>query len=229
LLLHGVLDYPSISAGAWYVAIDFQLYALAVALVWLAGRVGGKSRRPWLLPLCVGAGITLSLLHFNLDPEWDNWALYFFGSYGLGMMAWWAGDAQRKPGMIGWLALLALAPAVTALAINFRSRIALALAVACALFLFGRITTVAGGRVWNAVNGLARTSYAVFLVHFPVCLLVNAAFTRFVPAEPVPQLCGMLAAWGASLIAGAAFYRWVEVPLGRVGALGSVAGLRLRA
>jgi hypothetical protein len=53
-------------------------------------------------------------------------------------------------------------------------------------------------------------------VHFPVSLLVNALFISYVPLEPEWQALGMLTAWGASLAAGAAFYRWVEVPLGRV-------------
>ena len=35
LLLHSVLGYESLSAGAWYVAIDFQLYAGSVLLLWL--------------------------------------------------------------------------------------------------------------------------------------------------------------------------------------------------
>ena len=50
---------------------------------------------------------------------------------------------------------------------------------------------------------------------FPVCLLVNAAFTRFVDPEPELQMLGMLLAWSASLLAGAAFHRWVELPLSR--------------
>src|SRR5450830_1945342 len=37
LLLHGVLGYESLSAGAWSVAIDFQLYAVMVLLLWLGG------------------------------------------------------------------------------------------------------------------------------------------------------------------------------------------------
>jgi len=216
LLLHSVLGYSSLSAGAWYVAIDFQLYALVVVLLWLAGRVADQTRRSMLLPFWIAIGISLSLLHFNLDGEWDNWALYFLGSYGLGLMAWWASDPQRKPGAIAFLVVITLLPALIALLVDFRSRIALALVVACALFLFGRIKSVSTGRAWSAINGLAKTSYSVFLIHFPVCLVVNAAFTRFVPAEPALQAFGMLFAWGASLAAGAAFYRWVELPLGRV-------------
>lgn len=216
LLLHGVLGYESVSAGAWYVAIDFQLYALMVVLLWLAGRVSGDRARRWLMPLVVAAGITLSLLYFNLDADWDNWAAYFFGSYGLGVMAWWASDPRRKPGMAVMLMMMALLPAVLGLLLEFRSRIALAAVVACVLFLWGRGKIVSDGRAWAAINGMGKISYAVFLIHFPLCLLVNAAFTRFVPAEPEWQGLGMLLAWGGSLAAGAAFHRWVELPLSRL-------------
>lgn len=216
LLLHGVLGYSSVSAGAWYVAIDFQLYALLVAVLWLAGIVEGKRPLAWLMPLAVAAGIMLSLLHFNLDADWDNWAVYFFGSYGMGVMAWWASDPRRKPGIAVLMMLMALMPAVMGLALEFRSRIALAAVTACVLFLFGRQKVATDGRAWAAVNGIGKISYSVFLIHFPVCLLVNAAFTRFVPAEPQWQALGMVCAWGASMAAGAVFHRWVEEPLGRL-------------
>jgi peptidoglycan/LPS O-acetylase OafA/YrhL len=216
LLLHGVLGYESLSAGAWYVAIDFQLYALVATTLWIAGLTAGKRALAGLMPAVIALGITFSLLYFNLDADWDNWAPYFVGSYGLGMMAWWASDARRKPGAVFLLVLMALVPALVALMVDFRSRIALALVVACVLFLFGRVKTVSDGRGWAVVNGLGRISYSVFLIHFPVCLLVNAAFTRFVPAEPQWQALGMLTAWAASLLAGAVFFRCVETPLGRV-------------
>ena len=220
LLLHGVLGYESLSAGAWYVAIDFQLYLLTVSLLWLGGRLAGRRRMGWLMPLAVTVGIAFSLLYFNLDADWDNWAPYFFGSYGLGMLAWWASDPARKPGAMAALMAMAAVPVLLALAIDYRSRIALALLVACALFLFGRARTPAQGGAWNIINALGRISYAVVLVHFPVSLLVNALFISYVPLEPAWQALGMLTAWGASLAAGAAFHRWVEVPLGRV--MGSV-------
>ena len=227
LLLHGVLGYESLSAGAWYVAIDFQLYLLTVLLLWLAGRLAGRRALPWLMPLAVTAGITLSLLYFNLDADWDDWAPYFFGSYGLGMLAWWASDPARKPGaMTALMGMMAL-PVLLGLAIDYRSRIALALIVACALILFGRARTPSHGRAWNIVNALGRISYAVFLVHFPVSLLVNALFTAYAPLEPAWQALGMLTAWSASLAAGAAFHRWVELPLGRIVPL-VVAHLRAR-
>lgn len=217
LLLHGVLGYESLSAGAWYVAIDFQLYAAMSLLLWLCGRVAGERRLPWLMPAVIAFGVSVSLLYFNLDEDWDDWAPYFFGSYGLGVMAWWASDPSRRPRTVALLLVVILLPTLAALFLDFRSRIAVALVVACLLFLFGRARPIFSfGCASSLLNGLARISYSVFLVHFPVCLVVNAAFSRFIPAQPHLQAVGMLVAWAASLAVGAAFFRWVEVPLGRV-------------
>jgi peptidoglycan/LPS O-acetylase OafA/YrhL len=118
---------------------------------------------------------------------------------------------------VALLLAMMVAPALVGLGLEFRSRIAVALVVACVLFLFGR-TRLADvrGQGWALVNRMAAISFSVFLVHFPVCLVVNAAFTRFVSEQPHEQAFGMLVAWIASLVAGAAFYRWVESPLGRM-------------
>ena len=215
-LLHDILGYESVSAGAWYVAIDFQLYAVTALLLWWSGNLAAKRPTPWLRPALIAAVASTSLLYFNRDADWDAWALYFFGSYGLGILAWWAGDRTRPPATSLLLLATIVLPTLAALTIDFRSRIALALAVACLLALAGRIRLADSGRGTALINRLGRISYSVFLVHFPVCLIVNAAFTRFAPAEPLVQACGMLLAWAASLAAGAAFHRWIELPLGRL-------------
>jgi peptidoglycan/LPS O-acetylase OafA/YrhL len=217
LLLHSVLGYESLSAGAWYVAIDFQLYALVTCLLWLGRRIAGNRPTMWLMPLVVTLGMSVSLLYFNRDAEFDVWAPYFFGSYGLGIMAWWASDPRRP--FVATLALLLMmvVPTVLALEVDFRIRIAVASVVACVLFLFGRtrLSTYASSG-WNVINYLGKISYSIFLVHFPVCLIVNAAFTRFVPEDACLQGTGVLCAWVASVAAGAVFFRWVEAPLSRL-------------
>lgn len=213
LLLHSVLGYESLSAGAWYVAIDFQLYAGSSLLLWLCARASGGVQRPWLASAAMTLVVMSSLFYFNRDADWDVWAPYFFGSYGLGMLAWWAGDPARRPHAVVVLFLLMALPALSALMLDFRSRIAVALGVACVLMLLGRART---GEGWGLANWLGKISYSIFLVHFPVCLVVNAAFTRFVPAQAEWQLVGTLLAWAASVAAGAGFYRWVELPLGRM-------------
>jgi len=215
LLLHSVLGYESLSAGAWYVAIDFQLYAGAALLLWLCGRLSGGLERPWLVPVAMTVVVVSSLFYFNLDADWDVWAPYFFGSYGLGMLAWWAGDPARKPRAVVLLFLMMAVPTLAALTLDFRSRIAVALSVACVLMLLGRVR-VQSGAGWAVANWLGKNSYSIFLVHFPVCLVVNAAFTRFVPADAEWQAVGTVIAWVASLAGGVAFYAWVEAPLGRM-------------
>jgi peptidoglycan/LPS O-acetylase OafA/YrhL len=223
LLLHGVLGYESLSAGAWYVAIDFQLYALFTGLLWLTGRVAGERPSRWLMPLVVTLAISASLLYFNRDAGFDVWAPYFFGSYGLGILAWWASDPRRPFAAKLAIVLMMVAPAVLALAFDFRSRIAVASIVASVLFLFGRtrLTTYAS-HGWSLINYMGKISYSIFLVHFPVCLVVNAAFTRFVPEQVGLQAMGVLCAWSASIAAGAAFFHCIETPLGKT--LGKLAG-----
>lgn len=214
LLVHDILGYEAISAGVWYIAIDFQLYALMAAAVWLCAR-GGQGlaalRRPWTVPLVIALMAAASLVVFNRDTALDVWAPYFFGSYGLGALAWWArvGAAGRRRLLLAAMLLSVL----LALVIDFRERIVLA-AVLALLLAFWR----SGGRaslVSPLLGWLGRASYSVFLVHFPVCLLVNALFIRMMPGTAGWQGLGMLVAWGASLAAGAAFFRFVERPLGQ--------------
>jgi peptidoglycan/LPS O-acetylase OafA/YrhL len=215
LLLQSVLGYESLSAGAWYVAIDFQLFALASLLLAAARSLFLRRlcARP-ALPL-VGGLMALSLFCFNRDPAWDAWGWYFFGSYGLGMMAWWCSQARCAPERNRLLAALLLLGA-GALALDFRGRIALSLVTALTLALSGGRIRV-DERRWQPLlrplYAAGRISYSVFLVHFPVSLVVNAAFTRFAAHDPLTQAAGMVCAWLASLAAGAMFHRYVEAPL----------------
>jgi peptidoglycan/LPS O-acetylase OafA/YrhL len=206
-LLHDMLEYEALSAGVWYVAIDFQLYALLVLLLWLTGIMFG--RRPagadfFLGPLLVAGVALASLFFFNLNPDWDHTALYFFGAYALGVGSRWAVDSARPHAAL----LLVAAIGAAALALDFRPRIAIALLVALSLGLAQLHMRMSGVGV---LSSLSRTSYSLFLVHFPVCLLISAAFQHFAPASPALNAVGLLAAWLASNLAAAFFYRHVEI------------------
>jgi peptidoglycan/LPS O-acetylase OafA/YrhL len=219
LLLQGVLGYEALSAGAWYVAIDFQLYTLFALLVWACSRASRRwpAARAWLLPASVSLVLCSSLFWFNRDARFDVWALYFFGSYGLGTLACWTSAAgAAPPGRQRLLALALLAPAAAALALDFRSRIALALLAAGFIAWAAQRPFMRNRAAPAALLWLGRISYSVFLVHFAVCLVVNAAFTRFAPASAGWQGSGMLVAWAASVLAGAIFHRLVEAPLARL-------------
>jgi peptidoglycan/LPS O-acetylase OafA/YrhL len=210
LLLHDLLDQDALSAGVWYVAIDFQLFALAVLLLWLPHRLAAR------FPARAAAGRRRAAggrhdprLAVRLQPRrlWDETALYFFGSFGLGILCSWA---LRLPRPALWLGLLTLAPA--ALAVDFRERIAVATGVMLFLAVTARSGLLHTLPVPAAVSRLAQISYSVFLVHFPLSLLVNAAVSGFFPANPVINALGMLLALALSIAAGAEFHRRVERP-----------------
>jgi peptidoglycan/LPS O-acetylase OafA/YrhL len=110
LLLQHLLKLEALSAGIWYVAIDLQLYAMAlVCLVMLkawpcahtaqggfqaAGGAHWCDARRWVLWLVL---VCASLWWWNLDADLDDLGVYFWGSYGLGLLAWAA--RQRVRGM----------------------------------------------------------------------------------------------------------------------------------
>jgi len=207
LLLQSILGYEGLSAGAWYIAIDFQLFALLLGTLWLARGIGqGGTRTPMLGALLVTALALASLYHFNRDADWDMWALYFFGAYALGVLTYWATN-HRRPG--GWLALMAIA-VMGAVLLDYRARIAVALLVALALGLARYYGLLAHWPRSPLIATLGSISYSVFLVHFPVCLVISGLFVRFASPDPLVNLAGMGVAWVASNVAGALFYRLVE-------------------
>ncbi len=214
LLVHTLLDVDSLSAGVWYVAIDFQLYALLLGLLWLLGRLGRQRLAQPLVLLVVLA----SLFHFNRDADWDSWAVYFFGAYGMGVLAWWGSDpADGGRGLRLWSLVVLLC--LLALAVEWRTRIALALLVALTLVWSRRSGWLHTWPRSAVLAYLGRISYSVFLLNFPVALVVNAWFTRHAPADPLVQTAGVVLAWLACNLLGALFHHAVEARLGRLGKL----------
>ena len=218
LLLQGIVGEESLSAGVWYVAIDFQLFALTTVLLACAHRgaaawrARGGRGAAWPLTgaqALVVAGVAASLYGFNRDARWDVWALYFFGAYGLGMLAYWAAHAPR-PRAAWWWALLMAALVAGALVLQWRPRIAVAGATALALVAAMRMPAMARSTGWAPLRALGRMSYSVFLVHFPVCLLVNAVASFFWPGSAAAAIAGMALAFTLSLAAGHVLYERVE-------------------
>ena len=151
----------------------------------------------------VGGGAA-SVLVFNRQPDGDGLASYFFGSYALGVLAAWGRAAATPAGQRAAAALL-LSLAAAGLALAWRDRLALA-AVCAALLLWqpGRARLALAGAPWlrPAVAQLAAISYAVFLVHYPVSLLVTALMLDELPAGSAPAAAVLVLAWLLSLAAG---------------------------
>jgi len=187
-------------------------------LLWVASRwpVAASNWRRRLSRALVWAVGLASLFYFNCDADWDVWGLYFFGAYGLGALAYWfsqlPSSAARRSRMWGLVALTLLA-----LALDFRMRIALALAVALVLALSLRKGWLYTWPRSPVLAYLGKISYSVFLLNFPVALVVNAWFTHYGVQDEWLQTAGVLVAWLACNLAGAAFYHLVEQKLSRLG------------
>jgi peptidoglycan/LPS O-acetylase OafA/YrhL len=220
LLLQNVLGFDALSAGGWYVAIDFQLFAL-LAILMRSGHRLHTNRR--LTVLLVATMVAASLYIFNRHEELENWAIYFFGSYGLGAAAWWAGRARRPLLATAFILL----PTLGALWFDFRERIAIAVVLSLFLgaVLWRRHThpshlQVAPNFLQRAINRGGQMSYALFLVHFAVLMPANAlyaALTQDRDLGPGALALIVIGYWLTSMVLAWAFERWIELPLARWG------------
>jgi peptidoglycan/LPS O-acetylase OafA/YrhL len=216
LLLQGVLGQEALSAGIWYVAIDLQLFAISVLLFSAARLVRQRWQGAlvWLafLDFCLVALLALSSLFiFNRLDGLDVTALYFFGYYALGMLAFWASGAAKANTGSGQRWLLAIAVlGGAALAFDFRGRLVVALVTAFVLVALQRDGWAARWLQAPCLLQLGKMSYSIFLIHFSVCLLVNALVSHFWPTQLLANALGLLAAFALSLLAGAALYWGVE-------------------
>ena len=212
-LLQSVLGFDSLSAGVWYIAIDFQLFALLLGTLCLARLAGTKSGKAAKIGMALtGALAIASLFYFNRDASWDNCALYFVGAYGMGALTWWSTNEERRP---DWLLIIA-GVAILALIVDFRSRIAVALLTALALGIARRWGFMETRPKGALLAWLGKISYAVFLIHFPLILVINGVFTRIAPDSPAANAFGIVFAWLASIAAGALFFNLVENRAGHI-------------
>ncbi|MFG6457651.1 acyltransferase family protein [Roseateles sp. BYS96W] len=226
LLLHDVLGYEALTVGAWYVAIDLQLFALLVGLLWLARRGWRHPSRLVVGPLLVGALALASAFVFNRDATLDAYAPYFFASYGLGALVHWLGLWRyRRAGLV-----LLLAGFGAALWLDWRDRLALALGTA--LWLSWAEARHRAGRPllparWSGVLAAWSTpSYALFLLHFPVLLLTNALLSQWEGATPAQGMLLFVATWALANWLARPFHRWVEAPAARLDPLAWLPRLR---
>lgn len=108
-LLQSLLDVPALSAGVWYVAADLLLFAMLATIAWAGRAMAARAGAQWggvqwggatvigLVLLLAGLGWTV----WCRNPALDDWPIYFFGAYGLGVIACWSrsalADSLRLP------------------------------------------------------------------------------------------------------------------------------------
>ena len=213
-LLQGALGYESISAGVWYVAIDWQLFT-ALAVVYVV------FQRPMMRIGVMFILIVASLLYFNRYADYENSFIYFIGSYGLGVFAYWASSLNAINANLPWVSakkvLLAIAFIVLVSALHsvwLRNYLALGIAF---LLLYAGNRPYQHPQAWlaSAMQWASARAYCAFLIHFAFILLANTALVALNIESPAIGL-GLIALVSVlSWIAAGYLYRWVELPIGR--------------
>jgi peptidoglycan/LPS O-acetylase OafA/YrhL len=213
LLLQDVLYLEAFSAGVWYVAIDFQLFAMALMCAAVAHRWQSWTSKGSVIRKALGLWLTLtlgSLFVWNLNPLGEIWGTYFFSAYGLGLCV----GCWRRTGLNVQHRILALLITLFGVcAWLYQPRIRLLVAVVIAVLLALYEATDCKPLPWLQaawVQALSNASYAIFLIHFGVSLLVSAVvFTHWSESVPLNAL-GMLSSFGLSLLLGRVLHTQVE-------------------
>jgi len=204
LLLHDLTGVEALSAGVWYVAIDFQLFILTVLLTACSARAASTWR--WAFPCMMIALATASLWVINRHTQYEDYAPYFFGAYALGMLAYWS--TRNTLGSIFLLTIAALGS--VALWLQFRNPIVVALATAISVALAGQRGWLAQWPRPGLLTWLGQRSYSIFLIHYGFVIGINALWARLFPTGVWINALGMMLAVLISVWAGALLYRYVE-------------------
>ena len=216
--IQGILGLDSISAGAWYIAIDWQLYSILAILLITFPRYQSVI---WVLSVLAVS----SLLFFNRSGAYEAYFIYFIGAYGLGVLAYLAKCFDNQS--VNRLAKLALFVIGASIAISSVHQIwlrnFLAWFVAIALLFWGNtpypVGGVASNRLTKAIAWGSQRSYSAFLIHFAFILLANTLYiaTNLHAHESgALAIALMLGVVACSTIAANYLYRWVEIPAMRL-------------
>ena len=203
LLVHDLFGVEALSSGAWYVAIDFQLYALLITSCYVLQTANHKRLSIGVAGLCVA-----SMWYFNRVKTLDVWAIYFFSAYGLGVLAAWAKRSSFDAALFWLTALLA----VGALWLEFRSRLTLALVTAVWLVIkpTGLVQWTPMKRV---VHRLSNSAYVLFLTHFGIIVLFSDMWNKSHFYDPYMAFTLTTFAWACSVGMGLFLHEKAEVPL----------------
>ena len=210
-LLQGLLGHDSISAGVWYVAIDWQLFT-ALAVIYAV------FQRQMVRIGVVSILIVASLLYFNRHASFENSFIYFIGSYGLGVLAYWAAGlnaikARAKKALLA-IAIILLFSALHS--VWLRNYLALGIAFLL-LYAGNRPYPHPHPQSWlaSAMQWASARAYCAFLIHFAFILLANTVLLALHVTSPAIGLSLIVLVSALSWIAANYLYRWVELPIGR--------------
>ena len=209
--IQGILGLDSISAGAWYIAIDWQLYSVLAILLISFPRYQAVI---WVISVLAVS----SLLFFNRSGTYEAYFIYFIGSYSLGVLAYLAKCFDNQSvNRLAKIALLLIGLII--IVSSFQEiwlRNYLAWFVAIALLFWGNKSyPSADSKMLEAIAWGSQRSYCAFLIHFALILLANTLYIAtgmYMHESGMLALTLMLGVVICSTVAANYLYRAVELP-----------------
>lgn len=210
-LLHGILGVESISAGAWYVAIDWQLYILIAGLLVIC-------RKKKLFVTVLAGLMFASYFYFSQDDLYENWFIYFLSSYGLGVFAYLIVD-KRDLNLVSFAKKIGVCILFVFLAgsgYQVSIKIYVALFSVIALIIFGQRNYFKTKPEYSSLifilRWLSQRSYSIFLIHYSLILIANLLYQELQLDSKSLSLVFMLITWAFSIFTGHLLYLLIERP-----------------
>ncbi len=228
-----IFEQPALSAGLWTVCIEVQFYVVCVLGWGLAQRLApcspglcglGQSPPSGNRPTHKGSGYTegcvllalfgplalVSLAQWSRLDSTEPYVTHFFGLFFLGMLTWWTLDRVVPTAV--FLVTMGIAAGI-AVWIG-KLELLIALTTALSIFLVGRAGHLHDWLNWRWLQHLAKISYSLYLVHYPLSHASMWWCWRRCSNDPTPFqataiLTGCLA---MSLVAAHVLYLTVEAP-----------------
>ena len=242
---------PELFRNLWSLAVEEQFY-----LVWPFALLGlllvrnGRLRLTLVALLAVASAVWMGFLFEPGDPTRvyygsDTHSFGLFTGAALALLLRRSGVPVVPPPHLAvlagrWRPWLGQAALAGLLAAAFALPDTGAVTYRGGLFLVSLLTAIV---IWAAVRGpgfgpaldavplryLGERSYGIYLWHWPVLILLQAAWpaTGAAPTVPTSIIVGVTAA-ALTLLAAGVSYRWLEVPVRAAGVAGSIRRLRSR-
>jgi peptidoglycan/LPS O-acetylase OafA/YrhL len=207
LFLQDIFAKEALSTGVWYVAIDLQLSLLFLCLLLVSSAITAKAgklnpaKAEHVLEVMVWLFMLMALFGFNRWRSLDIWAIYFFGSFGLGAAVAFRLSKDKQNAGIFWIVLVGIFGLANV--IEWRPGLLVSLLSAALLWWANAQQAVTFEELQPShqwLNKFSGDSYALFLFHYPVVMLIGTIIDLSWPQQVRPAMLGLIASWAISML-----------------------------
>lgn len=167
LMMQDMMQYSSISAGLWYIIIHLQNIFFSLLLLRLCIHFNEKNTKKVMVSIFFLLWLS-SIFYFNLQKNLDFLFLYFFSSYGLGLLA---GYVLQKKCLILWLGIGFLT--ILTLSLHDIPRLGLSYLSLSGILMYFSYNKKEPFQLPLFMQNWATQVLYLFLFHYPLMMVLN--------------------------------------------------------